>query len=112
MGISVASYLFLLCSNVYIEDKHPMVVIKTREFWTLWFMFLTNGQAVQFSAALYKVSTLKHRLYYTLHFGTIFMLARNTYLQRPSTDKYGTGASFIRAVPKIKCSVNGVLMNL
>lgn len=31
-----------------------MVVIKTREFWTLWFMFLTNGQAVQFSAALYK----------------------------------------------------------
>jgi hypothetical protein len=46
-------------SNAYVKDKHPLVVIKTREFWTLWFMFLTNGQAVQFTAALYKVSSLE-----------------------------------------------------
>ena len=38
----------------HVKDKHPLVVIKTREFWTLWLMFLTNGQAVQFTSALYK----------------------------------------------------------
>ena len=40
------------------ENKHPMAVLKTRAFWTLWFMFFANGQAEQFGATLYKVSTL------------------------------------------------------
>lgn len=51
-------FVFIICRSDVIENKHPMAVLKTRAFWTLWFMFLTNGQAVQFGATLYKVSTL------------------------------------------------------
>ena len=38
---------------------------------------------------------------------TNFIRAGTTYLDGPSTDKIGTGACFMRAVPKIKRSVNG-----
>ena len=51
-------HLFSFSAVVVIENKHPMVVLKTRAFWTLWFMFLVNGQAVQFAATLYKVRGL------------------------------------------------------
>ena len=39
--------------------------------------------------------------------GTIFTRAGTTYLHGPSTDKIGTVACFIRAMPKIERSVNG-----
>ena len=38
---------------------------------------------------------------------TIFIRAGTTYLHSPSTDKIGTVACLIRAVPKIERSVNG-----
>jgi hypothetical protein len=43
-----------------------------------------------------------------LRFGTrtIFIRVRTAYLQRLSTDKFGAGTSFIRALPKSESSVN------
>ena len=38
---------------------------------------------------------------------TLRLSAWTTYLHGPSSDKNGTGACFIRAMPKIKRSVNG-----
>ena len=50
-------------------------------------------------------------VYTTLNFWrgirTNFIRAGTTYLHGPSTDKISTGACFMRAVPKIKRSVNG-----
>ena len=38
---------------------------------------------------------------------TIFIRAGTSYLHGPSTNRTGTDACFIRAVPKIECIVNG-----
>ncbi|XP_028401611.1 uncharacterized protein LOC114524659 [Dendronephthya gigantea] len=40
--------------NDAIKDKRPLEMLKTREFWTLWFMFLINSESVQFISSLYK----------------------------------------------------------
>ncbi len=34
---------------------HPFDVLKSREFYILWTMFLVNGQGVVFVSTLYKV---------------------------------------------------------
>ena len=38
-----------------IPDVHPFDMLKTRAFYTLWFLFLVNGQSVIFISTLYKV---------------------------------------------------------
>ena len=37
-------------------DVHPLKVLRSRAFYTLWFTFLLNGQGVVFISTLYKVS--------------------------------------------------------
>ena len=38
-----------------IPDVHPFDMLRTRAFYTLWFLFLVNGQSVIFISTLYKV---------------------------------------------------------
>ena len=53
----MTSSLFLSSSGSQGQPSlHPLKVIRTRAFWTLWVTFLGNGIAVLFISTLYKVS--------------------------------------------------------